>query len=267
MPELPEVETIIRQLQNKISGKKIQQVIVKDGRLIKNIKLAKFKTQVENKIIKEIFRRGKVIILKLSENLFLIIHLRINGWLALAEKEEPYLKVGFKFSDKLMLQFCDSRVLGEIKLVDDWHKLSIIQNMGPEPLETKKDDFLKLFKDRKTKIKPLLLDQTFIAGLGNIYAQEALFCARIHPERNANSLTPKELVKLYECIVKILKKAIECKGSSSDTYKQIDGSKGTYCNLHRVYQRQGEPCFACKNLIKRISQGGRGTCFCSTCQH
>jgi formamidopyrimidine-DNA glycosylase len=266
MPELPEVETIKLQLQRKVSNKKIREVIIKDARIIKGISASSFKTKVEGKTIKKVIRRGKVLILELGKDLFLIIHLRISGWLILSKEIEEYCRVAFLLEDKHILCFCDSRVLGEIKLVSDWRQLSIVKNMGPEPFKLSKQEFIKLFAGKKTKIKPLLMDQNFIAGVGNMYAQESVFCAGIHPERTVDKIEKNELGQVYTCLMSILKKAIVKKGSSVDTYRQVTGEEGEYISLLKVYQREKKPCFRCKTPIKRKSIGGRGTYFCPTCQ-
>ncbi|MCM8823811.1 MAG: DNA-formamidopyrimidine glycosylase [Candidatus Omnitrophica bacterium] len=266
MPELPEVETIKLQLRENILNKKIVKIEVKDKRVLKQIKPEEFILNVEGKTVNDIFRRGKVLIVKLSKDLFLIIHLRISGWLILGEKEEKLARVIFKFSHNKILNFCDQRVLGEIRLVENWQNLPIIKEMGPEPLEIKREEFIGLFKDKKTKIKPLLMDQNFLAGVGNVYAQESLFCAGIHPERSTQRLEIKELSKLYDCLISILKEAIEKKGSSVDTYRQIDGQEGNYVPFLKVYQRENKPCFRCNTPIKRKTISGRGTYFCPHCQ-
>jgi formamidopyrimidine-DNA glycosylase len=266
MPELPEVETLKRQLNEQAVGQKIKQIIIQDNRLFKGISSGDFCKTVTGKTIQQVLRRGKVLVLQLESRLFLILHLRISGWLMLSQKVEPFARVLFKLSNNQILQFCDSRILGEIKLIDDWQKLPIIQAMGPEPLTIKKQEFIALFANKKTKIKPLLMDQNFIAGIGNIYAQEALFCAKLHPGRGAEKISRQELGKLYDCLKKILKKAISCQGSSSDTYRQIDGNQGTYCCFHAVYQRQNKPCLICKTPLQRSVLAGRGTVFCPKCQ-
>ncbi|UCD15696.1 MAG: DNA-formamidopyrimidine glycosylase [Candidatus Omnitrophota bacterium] len=266
MPELPEVETIRLQLRRSVLNKKIKDVIVKDARVIKGISGSAFKTKVKNKTIKDVIRRGKVLILELGSSLYLVIHLRISGWLRLNKGIEKFCRVGFVLNNGRILNFCDSRVLGEIKLIGDYEKLPIIKSMGPEPLGLGKAKFIKLFEKKTTKIKPLLMDQNFLAGVGNIYAQEALFCAGVKPERKSNEIDKKELEKIYTCLISILRKAISKKGASVDTYRQIDGDEGEYIPLLKVYQRQAKPCFKCKSPIRRKSIGGRGTYFCPRCQ-
>jgi len=266
MPELPEVVTIQSQLKNKILNKKIKEVVIKNKRIIKGISSKKFKSKTEGKTVKGILRRGKVLIIKLENDLFLIIHLRISGWLILSKKEENHARVIFKLADGQMLNFCDRRALGEVKLINDWQKLSIIQTMGPEPLELKKTDFIQLFRGRRAKIKPLLMDQRFLAGIGNIYAQEVVFCAGIHPERGVDKIKKEKLEKIYYCLTAILKQAITKKGSSVDTYRQTNGKKGNFIPFLKVYRKENEACIRCKKPIKRKVIGGRGTYFCPHCQ-
>jgi len=266
MPELPEVETIRLQLAKEVVTKTIKEVIVRDKRIIKGISSERFSAQVKGKTIKDILRRGKVLIIKLGESLYLIIHLRISGWLELSDKEEKSSRIILKLSGGKFLNFCDQRVLGEARLIDDWHNLPIIKEMGPEPFEIKKSEFVKLFEGKRTKIKPLLMDQKFIAGIGNLYAQEALFAARINPEQGADKLDKAQLELLFDCLRSILKKAIKSRGSSVDSYRQLDGDQGSYASSLKVYQREKEPCVVCKTPLKRKAIAGRGTCFCPQCQ-
>ncbi len=266
MPELPEVTTIQTQLRKKIINKKIKEILIEDERVIKGLSAKKFISQVKGKKIKGILRRGKVLIIELEKKLFLIIHLRISGWLILSKDKERFSRVIFKLSDGQLLNFCDQRVLGELKLVSDWQHLSIVKTMGPEPLDISKKDFIKLFENKKTKIKPLLMDQKFLAGIGNIYAQEALFLAKIDPRRPANNLKKSELNLLYEKIKYILKKAIKNKGSSVDSYRDLEGDKGGMETKLKVYGREGELCCICEGKLEKITLGGRGTCFCTHCQ-
>lgn len=266
MPELPEVETIRRQLSKGVLHQRIKEVVVKDDRVIKGVSAACFKDKVENKTIRDIIRRGKILILALADNLYLTIHLRISGWLILSKQYEKFCRVGWVLNSGDILNFCDARVLAEIKLIDDWKSLPIIKNMGPEPLEVSLPAFIKLFERKTTKIKPLLMDQNFLAGVGNMYAQEAVFCAGVSPERRADKIDKEEIEKIYTCLITILKKAIALQGSSVDTYRQLDGKEGRYTSLLKVYQRRKKPCFRCKTPIERKSIGGRGTYYCPHCQ-
>mgnify|MGYP000483427415 CR=1 FL=1 len=266
MPELPEVETIRQQLKEKILGRRIEEVIIKDKRPIKEISKDKFIQRVIHQRIVDILRRGKVLIFKLGENLFIVVHMRLTGWFILSKNIEKFSRIIFKISGGYLLNYCDSRMLSEIRIMDNWQNLPIIKEMGPEPLKLNYDDFLKLFEKKKTKIKPLLMDQKFLAGIGNIYSQEALFCAGIHPERRADKISKEEYKELFRCLMSILKKAIEKKGSSVDTYRQINGEEGKYIPFLKVYQRENQPCFGCKTPIRKKTIAGRGTYFCPKCQ-
>ncbi|MCP4653078.1 MAG: bifunctional DNA-formamidopyrimidine glycosylase/DNA-(apurinic or apyrimidinic site) lyase [Candidatus Omnitrophica bacterium] len=263
---MPEVQTIKEYLSEKLVGEQIKNVVIKDERPIKGVSSEEFKETIKSKQVKEIFRRGKLLVFKLEEKLFLAIHLRINGILILSEKEERFARVIFDFGKNRLLNLCDSRVFAQVQLVSDWRKIPIVEKMGPEPLEMEKEEFAALFKGKKAKIKPLLMDQHFLAGIGNIYAQEAVFCAGINPESRANAIEPQRLEKLYQCLISILKKAISVGGSSVDVYLRPDGTKGRYESFLKVYQRNGQACFKCNSQIKRIVSGGRGTCFCPKCQ-
>ncbi len=266
MPEMPEVETIRCQLEKKVINKKIEETIIKDKRLIKEVSPDVFKSRTEGSAIQKILRRGKVLILQMEGGFFTVLHLRISGWIIVGKSIDKFSRVIFRFSDNTSFQFCDQRALGEIKLTEDWQSLPIVKKMGPEVLDLKREDFIALFKGKKSKIKPLLMDQPFLAGVGNAYAQEAVFCAGIHPSRTVNSLKENELGRIYDCLTAILKEAIKRKGSSLDTYRQIDGKEGGYAPFLKVYGRKGKPCFKCGSPIKREVIGGRGTYFCSHCQ-
>lgn len=266
MPELPEVETIKRQLIHDLLARTIKDIIVHDQRILKNITKEKFIKEVKNQKVKAILRKGKVLIIELANSWFIVIHLRISGWIIVSNKEERFARVVLKLDNNQLFNFCDSRLLGELKLVKDWQSLPIIQTMGKEVFDISKEDFISLFKNKKTKIKPLLLDQKFIAGIGNIYAQEALFCSGIHPEKISADIDNKRLDKLYDCLKNILNQAIKNGGSSVDTYRQVSGQEGSYAKLLKVYQRGGQDCLNCKAKIQSKTIGGRGTCFCPQCQ-
>lgn len=265
MPELPEVETIKRELLKSVLNKKIVDIVINNPKVIKEIQPKKFSSQIKKSRIKNILRKGKVLILELSKGISLVIHLRMTGQLIFPGSGAKS-RVSFVFSDKKSLDFNDSRLLGEIRLLDDWRCLKFIRELGPEPFDLKQEEFSKMLEGKKTKIKPLLMDQRFISGIGNLYAAEALFRARIHPERSALSLSDRQKKLLFKAIKDTLKEAIKYGGSSVDQYLRVSGKKGNYATRHRVYDRKDEPCFTCKAPIKRIAQGGRGTYFCSKCQ-
>lgn len=265
MPELPEVETIKRGLEKRVLNKKIIEVKIIKKNVIKEPSASEFKKELEGETVKKILRKAKVLILKLREDKFLIIHLRISGWL-LYGKEDEKARVIFKFSDGNYLNYMDSRLLGELRLRKSFEDLKFIKELGPEPFEIKEEDFKNILKAKNTKIKALLMDQTVISGVGNIYAQEALFRAKISPLRSASSLSDKEASLLYKSILEVLEEAINYRGSSVDAYRDLEGKEGGMEERLRVYGREGKPCLVCKTPIKKITLQGRGTCFCPQCQ-
>lgn len=265
MPELPEVETIKRELEKVVLNKKIIEVIVNNPKVIKEPKREEFIKGIKGTLIKRILRKGKLLILELLPEKSLCIHLKLTGQL-IYPGQPKLARVSFELSDGNFLDFRDQRLLGELRLVDDWQTLKFIKELGPEPFDLKLKDFKEGLKAKRTKIKPLLMDQTFISGVGNLYASEALFRAKIHPERPANSLSDKEIEALFNQIKEVLSEAIKYKGSSVDQYVQLSGQPGDYERYHKVYNREGKPCLVCKSPIKRISLGGRGTYFCPKCQ-
>ncbi|MFA5271436.1 MAG: DNA-formamidopyrimidine glycosylase [Candidatus Omnitrophota bacterium] len=266
MPELPEVETIKRELEKAILGKKITKVSVINPKVIKEPSADKFKKELEGITIKGILRKAKLLIFELSNGKFLAIHLKMSGQLIYPGKNTKLTRVIFNFSDGKTLDFNDGRLFAELRLVSDWQKLKFIQSLGPEPFDLSLDKFEVMLGAKKTKIKPLLLDQTFVSGVGNIYANEALFRAKIHPARSANSLSIKEKELLFKELKETLKEAIAHKGSSVDQYVQLSGEDGGYAKYHKVYDRDKKSCLKCKTPIQRISLGGRGTYFCPHCQ-
>jgi formamidopyrimidine-DNA glycosylase len=265
MPELPEVETIKTDLQKIILGKKITRVNIYNSKVIREPSAAVFKKSLEGLTIKHIFRRGKLLILELSRGRFLTVHLKMTGQLVTPGGGKNS-RVSFVLSGGRILDFNDQRLFGELRLVNDWKKLGFIQRLGPEPFNLALTDFKEMLLKKKTAIKPLLLDQSFISGIGNIYAAEILFHAGINPQRPAQSLTLQEQTVLYKEMQKVLKSAVKHGGSSVDDYVRVSGKNGDYARFHRVYGREGKACFVCSDPVVRIAQGGRGTYFCATCQ-
>ncbi|MCM8792359.1 MAG: DNA-formamidopyrimidine glycosylase [Candidatus Omnitrophica bacterium] len=265
MPELPEVETIKKELKKVVFGKKILKVIINNAKVIKESSVQSFIREIEGATIKDVIRKGKLLILELSSEKFLCIHLKLTGQLIYPGNPE-FSRISFKLSDGKFLDYRDQRLLGELRLVDSWQNLKFIKELGPEPFDLTLEQFKALIQDKKTKIKPLLMDQTVISGIGNLYAAEALFRAKINPTRIANKLDEKEIENLFKEIIAVLKEAIQHKGSSVDQYVRLSGEPGEYVKYHKVYGRQNQPCFICNTPIKRISLGGRGTYFCPKCQ-
>ena len=265
MPELPEVETIKRELEKAVLGKKIIDVCVHQGAVIREPGIDKFKKELIGAGIKRILRKAKLLILELSNGKALAIHLKMTGQLVYPGDGKKS-RVTFKLSDGKAMDFNDQRLFAELRLVDDWRDLKFIKGLGPEPFEITLEKFKEMLDKKKTKIKPLLMDQSFIAGVGNLYAAEALFRARIHPARSAASLSDKEKKALFKEIKETLLEAIKYKGSSVDQYVQLSGGPGDYVRYHKVYDRAGKPCLVCKTPIQRIALGGRGSYFCPKCQ-
>lgn len=274
MPELPEVETIRKELVQLVQGRKIKEVLVLDSAPLKGFSSSHFCEALKEREVKEVKRRGKILLFHIPPY-FLLIHLKLTGRLLFYEKKlekfPPFTCVVSLFSSGESLVFTDKRKFGYMKLVGEEEVLQApeIASLGPEPLEEKFtfEDFLKaLSRKRKGKIKSILMEQKVISGLGNIYAAEVLFFAGIHPERELSTLSWKELRKIYEGIREILPQAILRKGSSVDEYVDVFGKKGDYVPLLKVYGRKNEPCYKCGTPIAVIKLGGRGTYFCPKCQ-
>ncbi|MCP5094535.1 MAG: DNA-formamidopyrimidine glycosylase [Chloroflexi bacterium] len=269
MPELPEVETTIRALRPFIVGQTIVDFRTFWPRQIKNKTPAQFQHQIKDHAIIAISRRGKYIILSLDNDQSLIIHLRMSGHLSVVNQDEPIHKHDraiFYLQNRKELRFRDQRKFGTVNLVKNAQ--DILSKLGPEPLSsTFIPDVLKAqLQGRRRPMKSLLLDQSFIAGIGNIYADEALFYAKIHPTRPANKITDAEIDALHFAIQKVLRLGIEREGASIDTYIKPDGTRGDMQNSVAVFHRNGAPCHTCSTVIQRIIVGGRSTHFCPNCQ-
>jgi formamidopyrimidine-DNA glycosylase len=267
VPELPEVETIKNELSPHVIGRRFTGVTVRDAKLVRQPSAEEFRQKLTGKRIIGLERRGKYLIFHLSGNIVLIIHLRMTGALLLnPEQANPYTKVIFHLDNGSQLIFTDRRRLGATWLVEN--ELTITGKLGPEPLtpEFTTESLAKRLQSHKAPIKAVLLDQAFIAGIGNMYADEALFAARIHPLREANSLSSQEIETLHKAIVYILQSAINNKGASVDTYKRPDGELGTAHSNFSVAHRGGEPCPICGTPIQRLAIRNRGSYFCPNCQ-
>jgi formamidopyrimidine-DNA glycosylase len=265
MPELPEVETIKRDLEKIIIGKKITEVLVHNPKVIREPSVRKFKEGLKGVRVNKVLRSAKVLILELSNAKSLAIHLKMTGQLVYPGNGKT-ARVTFWLSNGKSLDFNDQRLFGELRLLDDWRSLKFIQNLGPEPKDLGLSKFKEMLSGKKTKIKPLLMDQKFISGIGNLYAAEILFRAKINPERKAGELLSREKEFLFDSMQDILTEAIHYGGSSVDDYVRLSGEKGKYTKYHKVYGREGKPCPACKTKIIRSVLGGRGTYFCPKCQ-
>ena len=267
MPELPEVETIKKELSPWIVGQSFTEVTIFDDRIVAEGSAEEIRRGLIGQTIESLGRRGKYLIVHLSNGRSLIIHLRMTGALLLNPKgAELYTRAVFHFSGGHRLLFRDPRRFGLIWLVDDVH--TVVGKLGPEPLdESFTPDILEQRLSRhRIPVKTAILDQDIIAGIGNMYADEALFAARIHPLRKANDLSSKEVRALHNCICNVLRAAIDCKGASVDTYIRPEGKLGRAQCDFKVAHRGGEPCSICGSTIERVPIQNRGSYFCPTCQ-
>jgi len=277
MPELPEVETIKSQLEKLIVDKQILKVDVGLAKMVK-LPLAKFRKIVIGSKIKKISRRAKILIFKLSNGWSILVHLKMSGRLIFRKKgaklqieDTKWNHLIYYFKDGSRLFHNDLRQFGYVKLIktdelDDFFKK---EKLGPEPL--KKDfsliDFSAILKQKsKAKIKQFLIDQQNISGIGNIYSDEILFFAGVHPLRRVADLKPEESKKIFDGIKKILPKALRLRGTSDNDYLDALGNKGEYAIQLKVYGREGEKCKKCRGIIHRVKIGGRSAHFCSKCQ-
>ncbi|MDD3653693.1 MAG: DNA-formamidopyrimidine glycosylase [Desulfotomaculaceae bacterium] len=273
MPELPEVETVKHTLGPKITGLKFTGVKILLPKVIHSPKPDEFVEQVIDKTILNVARRGKYLLFSLAEDLVLLVHLRMTGSLVYTRPEEPqsrYTHLVFSLSDGGELRFADMRQFGRLWLApeDSLDRLAGYKDLGVEPLGAGfTTGFLKKeLKRRHIRIKPLLLDQTFIAGLGNIYTDEALHRAKINPERLASSLNYREITRLHHAVREVLQEGIAHRGTTVRDFIDGDGRAGRYQELLRVYRREGEPCGRCGRPIVRKKICGRSSYYCPACQ-
>lgn len=291
MPELPEVETIRRDLNKKILGKKIEKVKVSKRRLVKN-NLNNFYATIKGNSIQNIHRIGKLLIFELAkEKKFLLIHLKMTGQLVYKNKKEitagghslrgenlkeqaggdlpnKYSHVIFSFEDGTELFFNDMRQFGYLRIVDEKKLLEIKKDYGPEPLDKnfKLSKLEKIFANRRSNVKSILLNQKLISGIGNIYADEILFSAKVRPDRISGGLTKQEIKNIFLSSKKIIKKAIKNRGTTFSDYVDSQGREGNFSKFLLVYGKEGEKCSRCKNIIIKTKTAGRGTRYCKNCQ-
>jgi formamidopyrimidine-DNA glycosylase len=291
MPELPEVETIVRGLRKKIIGKRIKDFWTDTKKLVKKPNsFKKFQKELRGRKIKNIRRRGKNILIDLSGDKVLLVHQKMTGHLLVGKWS---FKKGEWFSEVLgpLLDDPRNRFLHLIFFLDDGRQLALsdlrkfakiefwdrkelegflgFKSLGPEPLDVKftLKEFKKVLEKRKSgKIKQVLMDQKIIAGIGNIYSDEILWRAKVNPLKDINELNRQELKKIFWAIKFILKKGIELKGDSISDFRGADGTKGSFDKWSKVYKREGKKCKRCKAVIKRKKIGGRSAHFCPKCQ-
>ena len=271
MPELPEVETVARGLHTLLVGRTITGVDVRWARSVVPPDPAVFARRLADQTVASVGRRAKWVVIKLDGGDTLLVHLRMSGRLVIGMGEsadDRHLRVAFALDDGAWLRFFDQRKFGRLVLVSDPQE--VLGDLGPEPLE---DGFTairlgEMLARRRGRIKPLLLNQRFLAGLGNIYTDEALWQAGVHPLRRADTLTAAEVRRLHEGIRAVLQAAIESGGTTLPDagYQQADGRWGEFAVQLAVYGRAGQPCLRCGVGVERIRVSQRGTHFCPCCQ-
>ncbi len=266
MPELPEVETVKNQIAPHVLGRTITGVTLLWEGMVKGQPAAEFLAGTKGQKITAVSRHGKYLILTLGSGNYLIIHLKMTGSLILGREPPKYARAVIHLDNGENVYFRDPRKFGVLKLLKDTS--SIDNQLGPEPFDPGMTAaaFAERMKNRKTPIKALLLDQKFMAGVGNMYADEALFLARIHPARPADSLTPVEIEKLYKAVRKVLREGIKFGGASVVMYYHPDGTTGTAHQHFNVAHGQGKVCPVCGGPIDRIVVRGRGSYYCPKCQ-
>jgi formamidopyrimidine-DNA glycosylase len=270
VPELPEVETIRRDLLPRLVGRAFSGVRVLPGaeRVLQCPSPAEFCRALPGRRIEDISRRGKYLLFHLSDGRHLVVHLRMTGALLHRRKgaaDDPYLRISFSLDDSSELRYTDLRKLGSMWLVEEPE--AIVGKLGPDALEGLTWQTLRALTDgRSAAIKAVLMDQRALAGLGNIYSEEALFAGGIHPRRPAESLAGDELRRLGKAIREVLLEAMGHRGSSFRDYVDAEGHEGRHQWHVKVYRRTGEPCYSCGTPIERIKVSGRSTHFCPRCQ-
>ncbi|HEX2613356.1 MAG TPA: bifunctional DNA-formamidopyrimidine glycosylase/DNA-(apurinic or apyrimidinic site) lyase [Fibrobacteria bacterium] len=291
MPELPEVETIRRALVKPLEGRRIASAELRLPRLLLGFPASDFAAKLKGQTIRRVIRRGKYLILELSKD-SLIVHLGMTGQLTSAERDaeenphflrtvtglqkpqgahpvDKHTHLVLHLAREGRLMFRDPRTFGKLLLVPgkSWPEHPRLRKLGPEPLEMKVAEVAKTFPTQSIRpIKALLLDQEFLAGVGNIYADEALFLAGIHPRRKAKSLKPAERLKLLEAVKTVLRKGIKYQGTTFSDYRKPDGGKGDNYERLMVYGRGGRPCRVCGEMLRKAVVAQRGTVFCPNCQ-
>ncbi len=272
MPELPEVETVRKALKNKVLNEKIKEVRVFYPKIVEYPSVKEFIDTLKDKEIVDITRYGKWLIFDLGDY-SLLSHLRMEGKYLYRKKDDPVLKhqhVSIVFSDGLDLRYQDVRKFGKMFLVkkDELYTKTPLAKLGLEPWDKKLDSkyLLAKYKNKKLPIKTVLLDQSIITGIGNIYADEILFLSGINPHREASKITSKECGLIIENTKKVLEGAIEKGGTTIRSYTSEEGVTGLFQNDLLVHKRENEECYNCKTLIKRDKINGRSSYYCPKCQ-
>jgi formamidopyrimidine-DNA glycosylase len=266
MPELPEVETIKNELLPYVVGQTIKGVDIFWDKMVRQPSVEEFRARVTGQKITDLSRRGKYLFFHLGSGERLIMHMKMTGSLLIDPPDAKFARAIFHLDNGAALHFRDPRKFGVMWLAADESEVAC--KLGPEPLD---DDFTNetlagILRHRKAPVKPVLLDQAIIAGIGNMYADESLFEAKIHPARPADSLSDEEIKRLYRAIRRVLRAAIKNKGASVRNYYRPDGNPGTAHAEFRVAHGTGKNCPRCGTPIERIVVRGRGTYLCPRCQ-
>jgi formamidopyrimidine-DNA glycosylase len=274
MPELPEVETIRRQLALRLEGRVLEHLAVPDPRWCDPAPPAELDAAARGRRIERLSRRGKYLVVELTDEVFLVMHLRMTGNVLLVPPgeagERPYTRVRMPLDSGATLLFCDARrfgtgvvLLGEAAR-DDYFE----RRLGVEPLDPAftPEALRALAAGRRAPVKAFLLTQERVAGVGNIYADEALFRARIHPLRPVGTLRRPQVGALRDAVVESLEAGIDARGATIDDFRDADGARGSFQDRFLVHRREGEPCPRCGRRIRKIRAAGRGTYVCERCQ-
>jgi formamidopyrimidine-DNA glycosylase len=270
MPELPEVETIRRHLAPHVEGRRLKRLDVLDARWCDPLAPSELADAVEGRTVERLGRRGKYLVFELAGEAYLHVHLRMTGTLLLdAPPDTPHTRVRFELPGHRLL-FVDPRRFGtgELALGHHAHEAFFAARLGLEPFDPRFTvaHLRALTKRSRAPIKAFLLDQRKIAGVGNIYADEALFRARIHPLRPANRLTLTQVTLLRDTVIAALEAGIEAKGASIDDFRDPDGVAGSFQDRFLIHLREGEPCVVCGRPVRKLRVAGRGTYVCEGCQ-
>jgi formamidopyrimidine-DNA glycosylase len=272
MPELPEVETIRRQLAPELEGRRIESLEVLDPRWCEPAAPAELDAAVRNRAVERVGRRGKYLALELEDDVHLVMHLRMTGNLLLLNGTEypPHLRVRVGLDSGKRLAFCDVRRFGTgvVLLGAEARDAYFGARLGAEPLtpEFTPDALRALARGRRAPVKAFLLTQERIAGVGNIYADEALFRAKIHPLRPVGTLRRGQIEGLRKGLVEALEAGIDARGATIDDFRHADGARGSFQDRFLVHRREGEPCPRCGTRITKLRAAGRGTYVCARCQ-
>lgn len=275
MPELPEVETLRRDLEARVIGRAIVSCDVSEAapRLVQLVTREEFCRQLTGRRISGLRRRGKYLIIDLDDERTWVVHRGMSGNVLYRKVDaaaDPWVRAVFRLDDGYELRWADLRKFGKMWIVED--ATMVIETLGPEPMEAEfTAAVLRARAGKRTApIKSVLLDQKVVAGVGNIYSDEALWYAKVHPLRPASRLKPAEWVSLYDGIVRALRMGIDARGSSMGTslrdHINVDGEPGSNQETVRAYGRDGEPCYRCGTIMRRLVVGGRSAVYCPACQ-